>query len=61
MGDGDVTDIEEVVGGGLTISILIFELSAEAFVQQVEQKFFILHDPGLYQQVCYTEIEIEGF
>ena len=61
MRDGDVTDIEEVVGGGLTISISTFELSAETLVQQVEEKFFILHAPGFYQRIWYTETEIEGF
>ena len=61
MRDGDVTDIEEVVGGGLTISILTFELSVETLVQKVEQKFFILHGPGFYQRIWYTETEIDGF
>ena len=61
MRDGDVTDMEEVVGGGLTISILTFELSAETLVQQFERKIFILLDPGFYKQICYTETEIEGF
>ena len=53
--------MEEVVGGGLTISIFTFELSAETLVQQFERKIFILLDPGFYQQICYTETEIEGF
>ena len=61
MRDGDVTDMEEVVDGGLTISILTFELSAETLVQQCERKIFILLDPGFNQQICYTETEIEGF
>ena len=49
------------MGGGLTISILTFELSADTFVQQFERKIFIPLDPGFYQQICYTETEIEGF
>ena len=61
MRDGDVTDMEEIVGGGLTISILTFELSAETLVQQFERKIFILLDPGFYQQIFYTETEREEF
>ena len=55
-----VADIERQIGEGDQIIIPTFELSERTIVQQEEQSFFTPPDPDFYQQISYTESELEG-
>ena len=56
-----LTDIEEQIEeGDHSNPNARFELSDGAIVQQDEQPFFTPPDPDFYQQINYTESELEG-
>ena len=56
-----LTDIEEQIEeGDQSNPNATFELSDGTIVQQGEQPFFTPPDPGFYQQISYTESELEG-
>ena len=56
-----MADIDEQIEEGDQINPNdTFELSDGTIVQQDEQSFFTPPDPGFYQQISYTESELEG-
>ena len=56
----DMEDIDEQIEeGDQSNPNDTFELSDGTIVQQDKQSFFTPHDPGFYQQISYTESELE--